>query len=624
MLTPTACYNQTRRRPQPMRPLILGILLLSAVRVAGLFAAQEPATAFFPVDQVKPGMVGVGRTIFGGDTQEEFRASIIGVLQNAIGPRRDLVIARLDGGPLATTGVIQGMSGSPVYIDGKLLGAISYSLGAFPREPIAGITPIGEMVDAVNSTAPRAVDRSLAVDWPATPAAVYGALGRLLARASSPIGALPGDATIVGPGSLAEMGPMLRPIGAAMVLGGLVPSIDHDLRQALALPAGAEQSGSPAAGAGTPLRAGDPVGLSLIHGDLQIGATGTVTYVDRDRVYAFGHPFLNLGTTSFPMTRARVLTVLPSLQSSMKLASMGPVIGTVSQDRTTAVGGTIGASPRELEVTLALGSARAPTRRFTFSVLRDPALSSLFTYVAVLNAITAYERETGAMTIAARGTVSFGADGQVAVDDLFSGENAAMGASTAVAGPIAAAMANEFKTIVPERIDVELTASEDRQGTTIDRVWLDTVNPRFGATHTLHVQLQDYRGGKQTITMPVPMPSYADGPLTLVVSDAPTLTALEQKDLEPARPASWADVLRTLNTTRRNNRVYVRLIGSSSGTVAGGETLPALPASVRSVLDADTTLAKAPVSRMVLGAWEQRLDRPVRGSRELTLNLTSR
>ena len=628
MPSPPACYNQSLRLLHSMRPLIFGTLLSSALFFAldgaGLVAFQQPAPAFFPVDQLKPGIVGIGRTVFAGDLQEEFRATIIGVLQNAIGPRRDLIIARLEGGPLATTGVIQGMSGSPVYIEGKLLGAVSYSLGAFPREPIAGITPIGEMVDAVNASGPRVTDRSLSLEWPATPAAVYATLGRILSRASAPLGALPGDAHIIGPGSIAELAPTLRPIGAAMVLGGLTPSIDRDLRQALSLPGSAQQSGSPAAGSpNAPLRAGDPVGLSLIHGDLEVGATGTVTHVDHDRVYAFGHPFLNLGTTAFPMTRARVLTVLPSLQISMKLATMGPVIGTISQDRTTAVGGTLGASPHELEISLALNSSRAATRRFRLSVLRDQALTPLFTYVAVLNAITAYERETGAMTVAARGTVSFGPDGQVAIDDLFSGDTAHTGAAAAIAAPLAAAMTNEFKTIVPERIDVELTASEDREGTTIDRVWLDTVKPRFGATHTLQVQLQDYRGGKRTVSMPVAMPSYADGPLTLVVSDAPSLVALEQKELKPGRPSSWADLLRDLNATRRNNRLYVRLIAASSGTVVGGDTLPSLPAAVRSVMDSDATVAKGSVTKTTVGSWEQRLDRPVRGSRELTLNLTA-
>jgi hypothetical protein len=606
-----------------MRTLIPASIL--AVLVAGtLVAAPLQTPAFFPVEDVEPGMVGIGRTVFTGNDTEEFRVTIVGVLQNAIGPRRNLVIARLEGGPLASTGVIQGMSGSPVYIDGRLLGAISYSLGSFPREPIAGITPIGEMIDAVDTDAPPVTDRSLAIDWPAEPTAVFAALNNLLTRASAPIGALSPGARVVGPGSLASLAPALRPIGAAMVVGGFAETVGRPLRQALSLPDTSAQSRqTTGAGATDALQPGDPVGLSLIHGDLQVGATGTVTHIDRNRVYAFGHPFLNVGTTSFPMTRAKVLTVLPSLEISMKLAAMGPIIGTISQDRTTAVGGTLGPGPKELDVRVALSSARAATRTFNFSVLRDPALTPLFTYVALLNALSAYERETGAMTVSAKGTVSFGDDGMVAIDDLFSGDTASASAAAAIATPLGAAMANEFRTITPDRVDVELHASEARDGTTIDRAWLDTVRPRFGATHTLHVQLQDYRGGKRVVSLPVAMPSFADGPLTLVVTDAAGLTALEQKDLEPGRPNTWPDLIADLNATRRNNRLYVRLVASSSGTVVGGDTLPALPSSVRSVLDADATVSRNPVTRTIIGSWEQRLDRPVRGSRELTLSLTA-
>jgi hypothetical protein len=220
--------------------------------------------------------------------------------------------------------------------------------------------------------------------------------------------------------------------------------------------------------------------------------------------------------------------------------------------------------------------------------------------------------------------VSFGADGQVTIDDLFSGDGAGAGAAAAVAGPVGAALNNEFRTVTPERVDVELTASERRDGTTIDRVWLDTIRPRFGATHGLQIQLQDFRGGKRVVSMPIRMPSYADGPLTLVVSDAASLTSLEQKDLRPGRPTTWPDLLAELNATRRNNRVYVRLVASSHGTVVGGDTLPALPSSVRSVLDADATIARGPVTRTIVGSWEQRLDLPVRGSRDLTLTLSAR
>ena len=521
------------------------------------------------------------------------------------------------------------MSGSPVYIDGKLVGAVSYSIGSFPKEPLAGITPIAEMtedIDGASST--RRPAGGLALAWPATGQEVFAALGRVASRAASPLGTLAGDVHIDGPASLADLAPALRPIGAAMVMSGFDPGVVRELRGALGASVADERADRRQAvpstqRAGT-LRPGDAVGMSLVRGDLEMGATGTVTHVNGSRVYAFGHPFLNIGSTEFAMTQARVMTVLPSLDSSMKIASMGPVIGTMSQDRATAVGGTLGAIPRELEVNVRLEAARGPERRFQFFVLQDPALTPLFAYVAVFNALIGYERQTGVLSIAASGTLSFGADGTVTIDDAFSGDGALSAAAAAVSSAVGVAMANDFKKVVPEKLDVSLRVSEEPRSTTLERIWLDTTRPHFGGTHTLNALLRDYRGGTRTITMPVTMPVQADGPLTLVVGDAASLTALEQRDLRPGRPQSWPALLTELNSVRRNNRLYARLISPSTGSVVGGETLSALPASVRTVLDADNTVARAPVTRSVVGAWDTRLDLPVKGSRELILTLVAR
>ena len=606
------------------RPLLAATL---ACALTGVLVARTPqAPAFFPLADVRPGMVGIGRTVFAGSTIEEFKAHVIGVLHNVIGPRRDLILAKLEGGPLATTGVIAGMSGSPVYIDGKLVGAVSYSLGSFPREAIAGITPIAEMTGAVERSGPRQ-SGGLTMQWPATPEAVFAALARVTRLAANPVGRLPADLRIDGPATLADLAPGLRPIGAAMVLSGLDPDVDRELRQALALSPSHQQSpvrGGQNGAAAFPLRPGDPVGMSLVRGDLEMGATGTVTHVDGDRVYAFGHPFLNLGPTNFAMTRAYVHTILPSLDSSMKIASMGAVIGTMTQDRATAVGGRLGAGPRELEMNITLNSGNEPERRFKFFVLHDEALTPLFAYVALFNALTGYERQSGPLTIEATGTVSFGANGAIDIDDVFTGDAAIPGAAGAVLTPVGAAATNEFRSVLPESVDLRLRVSERQEFSTIERVWLDTTKPKFGATHNVSVLLRDYRGARETITLPVVMPSQASGPLTLVVSDAATLNLLEQRELRPGRPTSWPELLARLQSLRRGNRLYARLLTSSPGTVVGGETLPSLPASVRSILDDDKTVSTSPVLRTVVGEWERRMPRPVRGSRELVLTLSPR
>jgi hypothetical protein len=353
-----------------------------------------------------------------------------------------------------------------------------------------------------------------------------------------------------------------------------------------------------------------------------MGATGTITDIAGSRVYAFGHPFLNLGPTQFAMTRAHIYTVLPSLDISMKIATMGPVVGTMTQDRATAVGGTLGMPPRELAVRLTLASDRGPDRTLNFFVLHDQSLTPLFAYVAVLNSLVAYERQMGALSIAAEGTVSFGRDGRVRIDDLLSGDTAVTATAGAVTAAIGAAAVNEFRPSLPEQLDLRLRVSEHQQSATIERVWLDTVKPKPGSTHSVQVLLRHYRGGTETVAIPITLPAHASGPLTLLVSDAATLTGLEERELKPGRPTSWPALLDQLNSAKRQNRLYVRLIASSAGTVVAGETLPALPSSIRSVLDDDKTAATAPVAKTVVGAWEHKVNRAIRGSRELAITLS--
>jgi hypothetical protein len=599
--------------------------LVAAALAAGTLMASAQGPAVLPIDQVRAGMVGVGKTVFAGEALEEFSVTILGVLHNVIGPRRDLILARLSGGPLANAGVIQGMSGSPVYVDGRLIGAVSYSLGNFSKEPIAGITPIAEMTADVRSMAPRSNTAGLAISWPAPREAVFAALANVARRAMSPLGDLPRDVRIEGPQTLADLAPALRPIGAAVVTRGFEPSLNRDLRTALGT-ADAQSSSGAARPTAIPaaLRPGDPVGLSLMHGDVEMGATGTVTHVDGNRVYAFGHPFLNLGPASLAMTRAHVYTVLPSLSNSIKIASMGDVIGTVTQDRATAVGGVLGPGPRELAVQLTLDSDVSTPHTLKFAVAHDQALTPLFSYVGIYNAITGYERQNGAMSIAARGTVSFGGTDTVTIDDIFSGEGVAAAAAAAMAAPIGAALANPFKEVMPEQMTLTLRVSERQRSSVIERAWLDTTRPELGNSYKVQVQLQDYRGAKRVISIPIEMPVQVQGPVKLLVSDAATLTGLEQRELDPGKPTSWPELLRQLNEVKRNNTIYVRLISSSTGTVVGGDTLPALPASVQSIFGSDATVARVPVARTVIGKWEHREDVAITGSREIALTLRPR
>src|SRR5687768_9719987 len=263
--------------------------------------ADLPAQSrHFPVDDLRPGMTGIGRTVFEGDRLDEFRVHILGVLRNVIGPKRDLILARLEGGPLATTGVIAGMSGSPVYIDGRLIGAVSYSLGQFSKEPIAGITPIGEMVEAATLPAPRRQAARVDLPTPLTPEGLRTSLREAFSWVR-PFADSPSDVQVLTGASVAPgIGALLRPIATPITLAGFDAAVADPVMSAfrdrgfLPVLAGGAQGpgGSPSS---APLRPGDPIGVALMNGDLELGATGTVTDIVGDKVYAFGHPFYSLG-----------------------------------------------------------------------------------------------------------------------------------------------------------------------------------------------------------------------------------------------------------------------------------------------------------------------------------------
>jgi hypothetical protein len=615
----------------------------SAVALVVFVAAGLPAqNRTFPVDELKAGMVGIGRTVFEGDQLEEFKVHILGVLRNVIGTRRNLILARLEGGPLANTGVIAGMSGSPVYIDGRLVGAVSYSLGQFSKEPIAGITPIDEMTEAATFAGPRRQAARVELQMPLTPESLAASLRQAFSW-MRPFADSPNDVQVFGGGSVnAGIGTLLRPIATPLTLGGFDSAVIDPVAAAFrdqgfvpvmagssALTpraAGALQvnQGNGPAAAAPPLRPGDPIGVALMSGDLELGATGTVTDVDGDRVYAFGHPFYGLGPTAFPMTRAHVLTVLPSLANSMKIASTGDVIGTVQQDRATTIAGTLGPGPALIPVRISLTSERGTKKTFNMSMVNDQLFTPLLAYLAIVNTLSSYERQNGAASYAIRGTASVKNHGQVAFEDLFSGDQPSVGAATYVVAPINFLLRNAFEDVELERLDLEIDASEQPRSATLERVWIDGSKPKAGASVDLKMLLRTYRGEEFTRTLPVTIPASATGTLSIMVTDGVRLSQWEARELQvqPLQTRGLPQMIRVLNNARKNNRLYVRLLGRDGGAVVKGESLSALPPSVLAVLESDRNGGSfRPLQNAVLGEWDIATELAVTGSRTLTLTV---
>ena len=622
----------------PVTAVLAGLLAASLPSISPTVTARSPfATVLMPIEEVKPGMVGVGRTVFEGTELKDFKVHILGVLRNIQGPRRDLILARLEGAGLAESGVAQGMSGSPVYIDGKLVGAVSYSIGSFSKEPIAGITPIAEMKEA--TTLPRRAGTGQArLELPITREGLSAALAAVSVRLA-PFARRPADVQAIGiaPAAGGQLASMLRPIATPLLLGGFEPETVDLIAGAFRDAGFVPMAAGTAAGTQTPvtygpLREGDAIGVALASGDIDMGATGTVTHIDGDRVYAFGHPFYNLGPAEFPMTRAYVYTILPSLLTSFKISSMGETIGTMTQDRPTAIAGTLGKGPTLVPMTVTLGRASdgtagaADTRRtFKYSIVNDQMFTPLIAYVAMFNTLASYERQFGASTIAVKSRARIKGHADLNVEDVFTGDSPILGAATAVAGPMTMLLANDLEPITLEGLDVTITAAETPRRVTIERVWLDDIRPRAGRTTPLKILTRSYRGEETISTVPIEIPANASGRLSILVSDGRQLNVLEQRDARRTlEPQTVTQLVRLLNDTRRNNRVYIRLLSGTPGAVVKGEAMSALPPSVLSVLESDRNGGSfTPMRSATVGEWELPMDSAVAGSRLLTIEVDS-
>src|SRR5262245_12255681 len=316
--------------------LVFGVLAIAVL--ASVAVAQVPkAPEIFPLENLRTGMKGTARTVFTGSETEEFGVEVLGVLPGFPGPRQSAIIARLSGSNVEKTGVFAGMSGSPVYIDGKIVGAIAFSF-PFSKEPIAGITPIKQMIELFNKGSeerikpkePRPVSfaQLAGTDWkPNLPKQAVSSISLLApVSAGSPLMPL--------------IGQQMTPIATPLVFNGITQeSLSMFAPQLIAnglLPV----SGAGGSAAITPMAevnantfpAGSSISVQLVRGDYSLAAAGTVTMRDGDRIYAFGHPFLSLGASDMPMTEASVVTVIPNVNNSFKLAVPGRMVGSISQD----------------------------------------------------------------------------------------------------------------------------------------------------------------------------------------------------------------------------------------------------------------------------------------------------
>jgi hypothetical protein len=612
--------------------LRLATAIMTTVIISMAGVATPAQVEMLPVSQIEPGMEGVGFTVFSGNKIDSFKVHILGVMYK-YGPKQDLILAKLEGGPLAETGVVQGMSGSPVYIDDKLIGAVAFSF-PFSKEPIAGITPIAETIEATSTPAPAR--RAARLSFPLEPEKLEAAvparsqaipiqgtsltgvdlLKPYLGRQLSPI-TNPTSFHGFTRESLEHITPILRKLGLEALMGGA------------ALPSGQSSEGQiDLSNVNTAsVRPGDAVGVGLVTGDMNISATGTVTHVDSltGAVYAFGHPLYNLGPIEYPMTFAEVHYVLPSVQTSFKISSTGPVVGTWRQDRLTGIKGVIGARPRMVPVNIAVKTSRGQDRKFSIEVVNDELFSPILTYASLLSVLQTTERDFGSQTVKVSALVTMDKDRRVIIDDVFAGQGSAMAASAMVAAPMSFLMTNDFEKVQIREVDVEIEASESIDTARLVRAWLDTDQVAPGGSVPLKVLLRSYRGEETLERVNIEIPSNVEeGKLRLLIADANTISAIEKRIMRSSfEPRNFSQLIRAINGLRKNNRLYVRLSRpGSGGAIVAGEYLSSLPPSVLNVLEADSSSASfIPIYSSTLWEYELATDFSVSGSRVLELTV---
>jgi hypothetical protein len=514
----------------------------------------QAAPAIFPLKDVRAGQHGIGRTVFNGSRVEEFQVEILGVLEN-LGPRESIILARLKGGPLENTGVMQGMSGSPVYIDGKLVGAIALS---FPlsKEAIAGIRPIEDMLRVDPRVDPRPA-RNIASASPPPRRRPFVAGETRLEEIATPVSF--SGFTVA---TLDHFAPQLRELG-------------WDPRQ------GISGGGAPADRLGDPrqLEPGSMISVQLLSGDMSVGADGTITAIDGDRVYAFGHRFLAEGPTDLPFARAEVLALLPNLSSSFKISTAREWMGAITADRDTAISGLTGQQAKLIPVEIRVGP-----NTYRMRMIQDRVMTPLLAQMAVFSAIDATERSIGSQTFSVRGQFDFAA-GPVRVDDVYSGEVAVAAiASAGVSTPLAYAFQSGFDAMKLQNISLEIGVVEKRGQQQI----ADLIAPR-----TVHpgdeVELTVVRAGdsgaetSQRVRYRVPVGAPA-GPLSFTVSDATSTNLLEFQSMAGTPQRSPQQVLNILTGFRSNTKAYLRVWRSEPSFTVEGRDLPAPPPSLAMVL----------------------------------------
>lgn len=544
------------------------------------FSICLQAVEIMKLSEIKAGMEGVGKSTLKGTTAETYTFKVLGIIEN-FAPNKNLIIVKLDSPELNSGGIVSGMSGSPAYIDGKLIGAIAYGF-SFSRQPIGGVTPIEDILQTAEYETPTfTIDistmkvefdkKNLSMIADLVQEQLAKRLNFTANEAFSPI-RLIGAYRGFKPAAFSYL-TALRPVfslgnGAGIASTKTITS-KNQVKDLLKI--------SPA----------DTVAIPLIKGDLEFAAYGTVTHVDGDKVYLFGHPFFNLGTVDFPLHKAEVISVVPSLQESFLLTTSKQMVGRVLQDRFSSVMGELGQLPYMIPMKIFLKNRN---RQFNIEMVHHSLLTPVLSALSVFNIFSSEYQQVGFQSVKVDGKIFIEGEKNIVIDDLFTGTDSYTELSNLLLVITYFLMNNNEKNIKIQKIDFELGGSEILRRANLENVLIEKRSYLPGEIMNITVYLRNERGKAYSETINIKAPNLKAGSeFYLLAADSDQMGQFDARNIRSSYfPTKLSFLIRAINNLRKNNRLYFKFMTPASGLFVKGHEYPNLPPSLKNVLDYDS------------------------------------
>ena len=517
-----------------------------------------------PLADLKAGQHGEVWTVFRGTKPEPFAVQVTGVVRNALGPGKSVILCELTDPRVQNMGAVAGMSGSPLYIDGKLAGALSYQVQRFETVRYAGFTPaadMGEVADRVGAAA---------------------------SMESSPIEAPPAEASTLS----------YRPLKPVFTLGGLSPAVAELMAPHLAalglnvsaLGGSTQGSGAGSASIGTgALHPGDAVSVALATGDITLAGTGTVSSVTGNRIIAFGHPMLGLGDVQLPICATEVVTILPSTLESTKVANVGQVIGSITQDRLSAVSGTLGAGPEMIDVDVSVAQVGAEPRKLRFQVARQQQLTPVLIATGLSQALLGSNDAGLSNGFRLNSDVTFSPSQELAAKSVYAGPQAFMQGLNEFVQGLAAELQNPYEKTFPNRVSFTVEPLEENPAVTVDLFQISRSSVRGGEWIQATLAWRDFQGDPHTQSLDIPISQgWAGKRLEVIAAPGRMLDELtgRPRTVPPAQLRSFDAYLKAVRQGRPADGICVAVVEKSALFTDQTAATPEAPASIARIAHA--------------------------------------